>query len=281
MTLLVRNERDIIADNIRFHHALGVDSFIVMDNLSTDGTADIVRSLAQEIDIECLHQSRDDYNQWEWVTGMARKAATDHGADWVINNDGDEFWVPQKGDLKSYLSELPPETSAVLAQRHNGVVICPEGAPLEGVCAPGICSVFERFSTNNLGQQLPGKVLHRACKTVTVSQGNHAVSDIPGRTEVAGEGLRILHYPYRTFAHYKEKIRLGGAAYERNTKLPQSIGSTWRTHFKGLETGVVDRFWTDLSLPPKEVEMGLLSGSLLRDEQVSGFIRISPNGKIV
>lgn len=281
MTLLVRNERDIIANNIRFHHAQGVDSFIVMDNLSTDGTADIVRSLAREIDIEYLHQPQDDYNQWEWVTGMARKAATDHGADWVINNDGDEFWVPQKGDLKSYLAELLPETSVVLVQRYNGVVICPEEAPLEGKCAPDICSVFERFSTNNLGQPLPGKVLHRACKTVTVAQGNHTVSDIPGRTTVAGEGLRILHYPYRTLAHYKEKIRLGGAAYERNTKLPQSTGSTWRTHFKGLETGVVDRFWLGLSLSPKEVETGLLSGSLMRDEHVSEFIRNYPKGEMV
>lgn len=41
MTLLVRNEADILEDNIRFHHAMGVDSFIVMDNLSTDfDTAD-------------------------------------------------------------------------------------------------------------------------------------------------------------------------------------------------------------------------------------------------
>lgn len=46
MTLLVRNEQDIIAENIWFHHALGVDSFIVMDNLSTDATADIVKALA-------------------------------------------------------------------------------------------------------------------------------------------------------------------------------------------------------------------------------------------
>ena len=271
MTLLVRNEQDIIAENIRFHHALGVDSFIVMDNLSTDATADIVKALAQEIDIEYLHQPRDDYNQWEWVTEMARKAATDHGADWVINNDADEFWVPRQGDLTSYLSGLPPETGAVLAQRHNGVVICPAGAPLEGSCAPETCSVFERGSTNNLGKPLPGKVLHRACATVTVAQGNHAVSDMPGRTEAAGDGLRILHYPYRSLAHYKEKIRLGGAAYKRNTELPQGVGATWRAHFEGLETGVVDRFWTDLSLTLEEVEIGLLSGSLMRDERVSGF----------
>ncbi len=66
MTLLVRNEQDIIAENIRFHHALGVDSFIVMDNLSTDATPQIVKALSEEIEIDYLHQPRDDYNQWEW-----------------------------------------------------------------------------------------------------------------------------------------------------------------------------------------------------------------------
>ena len=36
MTLLVRNEEDVVAENILFHHAQGVESFLVMDNLSTD-----------------------------------------------------------------------------------------------------------------------------------------------------------------------------------------------------------------------------------------------------
>lgn len=46
MTLLVRDEEDIIADNIRFHADQGVDAFIVMDNLSTDRTPDILHELS-------------------------------------------------------------------------------------------------------------------------------------------------------------------------------------------------------------------------------------------
>jgi hypothetical protein len=38
MTILVKDEIDIIERNIKVHSKLGVDAFVVMDNNSTDGT---------------------------------------------------------------------------------------------------------------------------------------------------------------------------------------------------------------------------------------------------
>jgi hypothetical protein len=45
MTLLVKNEIDIIEDNIRFHAKQGVDCFAVMDNGSNDGTRELLENL--------------------------------------------------------------------------------------------------------------------------------------------------------------------------------------------------------------------------------------------
>ena len=85
MTLLVRNEEDVIAENILFHHAQGVSSFLVIDNLSTDATPEILRRLARFVPIIYIKQTADTYDQAKWVTSMARSACLDHGADWVIN----------------------------------------------------------------------------------------------------------------------------------------------------------------------------------------------------
>ena len=48
MTLLVRNEEDIIKNNIDYHLNQGIDHIIVTNNLSTDGTRDILESYMKD-----------------------------------------------------------------------------------------------------------------------------------------------------------------------------------------------------------------------------------------
>ena len=96
MTLVVRDEADVLEVNLRVHRALGVDAFAVLDNGSTDGTAEI---LARWREAGLAHVTTDpdadtDEVFRQWQTRLAKLAASELGADWVINNDGDEFWWP-------------------------------------------------------------------------------------------------------------------------------------------------------------------------------------------
>jgi hypothetical protein len=277
MTLLVRNESDLIEPNIRFHHAIGVDSFIVMDNISTDETSNIVRQLSNEFDIEYIFQTADDYSQSQWVTGMAQHAARGHSADWVINNDADEFWLPEKGDLKLLLASLPSEVSALNVKRHNAVVVRDEQTPGLGKCSPESSTYFESHSVNNLGKPLPGKMLHRALENVIVAQGNHGVSNLQGVVERAENRIKILHFPYCNFEKYKAKIQTGGAAYAQNTTLPKEVGATWRTHYSQLQTEGLDGFWESITETTSNVEKGLKNGRLFMEKVLVDLLKDSEN----
>ena len=95
MTLLVRDEADIVDEQISFHLDAGVDFVVATDNRSQDGTTEILERHAREGHLHLIREPGDDLRQTEWVTRMAQLAATDFGADWVINTDADEFWWPQ------------------------------------------------------------------------------------------------------------------------------------------------------------------------------------------
>ena len=49
MTFVVRDEENIIEQNIRFHKAMGVDGFIVLSHNSLDRTNEILEKLKTEM----------------------------------------------------------------------------------------------------------------------------------------------------------------------------------------------------------------------------------------
>lgn len=48
MTLLVKNEEELLEKNLLFHKAMGVDAFIVTDNNSADGNLRNYRKVSSE-----------------------------------------------------------------------------------------------------------------------------------------------------------------------------------------------------------------------------------------
>ena len=63
MTVLARDEEDIIGWNLRYHLSRGVDHIIVTDNRSQDGTRDIVREIGRSGRVTYLFEPQDDFSQ--------------------------------------------------------------------------------------------------------------------------------------------------------------------------------------------------------------------------
>jgi glycosyltransferase involved in cell wall biosynthesis len=223
MTLLARNEEDILDAHLAFHLNAGVDFVIAIDNGSDDGTTEILESYARDGHVELTRDDRD-YNQAEWVTQMARHAATEFGADWVINSDADEFYWPRGGTLKDVLSAVPARYGGVrgllrnFAPRPYGDDFFAERMTVR-VCNPG--------AEDNSPYSPRFKAIHRGDPRVTVLSGsNRALGR--GLDPLAGwYPIDVLHFPIRSLEHFTEKYlrwwallgtRFSGAVHEAHSR---------------------------------------------------------------
>jgi hypothetical protein len=275
MTLLVRDEEDILGANIEFHISQGVDFFIVTDNLSVDGTRGVVESYVRRGIAAYLFEPGDDYSQHRWVTRMARMAAIVYGADWVINSDADEFWMGADAavGVKEHLQAIGSNVDCIDAPRSNCV-------PTEQHDQRSFAErmVFrERQSFNTDGELLPSKVCHRAYEDIEVVQGNHGVLRAAYALPAAPGPLHIVHYPVRSYAQFENKIVKGGAAYLRNTELSPSAGSTWRSLYRLWQSGGLPARYREMLVTASQANERLLCGDLIYDDTVMRALRASGN----
>jgi fibrillarin-like rRNA methylase len=269
MTLLVRDEEDIIAANIDYHLSQGVDFFIVTNNLSVDSTPDILASYEKKKLLCIIKERRDDYSQSIWVTKMAKMAYEEYRADWVINNDADEFWwVEKKGEtLKSILEDVDRSVLSLKVERKNFI------PPLvnSGSFFARDMVIREVDSYNSLGDPLPAKVCHRAYADVIVSQGNHAVEINGRRVDPSPIEITILHYPLRSYSQFENKIVKGGRAYERNLVLNKSIGGTWRALYEQYLAGTLHEYYLQQTESEEKIKYKLDKGELLVDNRLIDY----------
>ena len=72
MTLLARDEADIVDAQLAFHLNAGVDFVIATDNLSQDGTTEILESYAKTGQFNLIREDGQYLQQAEWITRMGR-----------------------------------------------------------------------------------------------------------------------------------------------------------------------------------------------------------------
>ncbi|MGI9309306.1 MAG: glycosyltransferase family 2 protein [Gammaproteobacteria bacterium] len=267
MTLLVRDEEDILRSNIDFHLAQGVDFIVATDNKSEDSTTAILKDYEQKGLLHYIYEGTDDYMQTEWVTRMAKLAHDEYQADWVINNDADEFWWPAEGDLRSTFEAVPQDVNILSAGRYNFVPVENEDDPFYDTMI-----YREKVSLNTKGRPLPPKVAHRGYADIVVGQGNHGVWGFDAPKTAVGL-IEIAHYPVRSYAQLTNKIIKGGQAYERNKKLGKGTGDTWRALYKQYQRNGLVRWYKKQQYNQRQIEKGLKKGKLLRDNSLSEYLR--------
>lgn len=94
---MVKNEADVIESFVRYHCAI-FDGMIILDNMSTDNTQQILTSLKNEgLPITILKDVDYYYTQYQKVNEMLYSAINEFGGDIIVPLDGDEFLVSTSG----------------------------------------------------------------------------------------------------------------------------------------------------------------------------------------
>jgi hypothetical protein len=295
MTLLCRNEADVVEAMLDFHLHQGVNFVIATDNASEDDTPSILEHYRRRGVLHLIHESDLTHDQAVWVTRMARLAARDYGADWVINSDADEFWWPTEGNLRDVLTHVSSDVAALAVSRMNFLPVEREDGPFWERM-----TIRETVSLNSLGKPLPPKMCHRTFADVEVNDGNHVVLRAGSPLmAIHAERLQILHFPMRSYRQFESKIRLGVEALERNPRLnpkqrprwwhllrkvskrtsPEiadgaAVGFTWKhLYYQYYRTGRLKDYYAVQILTPERLADGIVSGSLVKDTRLRDFIR--------
>ena len=193
-----------------------VDHVIVADNMSTDGTRDILDSLP----VEVVEDNDPAYYQSAKMTHLARLAYL-RGADWVVPFDADELWVSGCKDttVKQTLEQAEGDYGIVTADLYDHVATA-----VDPVCG----DIVDRLPWRRRHHLPLPKVAVRAHPAMVIEQGNHwARLPIPPRYTQTAQ-LVCHHYPYRTPEQVIRKVRNGAAAYAATTGLPAEVGAHWR-----------------------------------------------------
>jgi hypothetical protein len=266
VTLMVRDEADIIAAFVEHHLAQGADRIIATDNGSVDGTAEILARYAELGRLELHHDPVFRKQQHTVVTGMARRAYTEYGAAWVINADADEFWVPRdkRLTLRDALERIPTALGAFTVPVTNMVGLpALRGSGVDRLLWRDL-RTSEQLQAVGIFAQPTADAVHRGDPDIVVAQGNHFVSLKSGGQPDPAFELEVIHLPWRSWTQYERRVVNTGRSYEANPDLRPSRNhhgmADYRRHLAGrLRYGFL------LRLPLEEDLLARDDGAFVHD----------------
>jgi len=284
MTILVKDEADIIEANIKTHASLGVDGFVVMDNNSTDGTRDILVRLQKEFEIVIVDE-KGEYNQAKWMRELAYIAKKKLGADWVINNDADEFWLPTNElNLKENLAF---KGSVLTVDRYN-MLLCKEGDFFDSlyyVRNPIFYSKERQQNSDKLSiilTKIGPKTIINPHGLIYLRGGNHKALHIANMRDYLKSGydkikrfkdIEVFHYPIRSFAQFEKNIKNRKKLLESSKKV--SMGPHYRRWVEIYNRGELrEEFEKNILFHQKEIEVLEKYDIVRRDESIKSKIVI-------
>jgi hypothetical protein len=275
----VKDEATLIERAIGHLYSIGIDTVLVCDMSSTDGTKGILDRHSSE-KLRTI-QIPNRVSSAEWL-GRNLELIQSVKADWIIFLDADEFWICSTGDLRSYAKTLTG-IDIVTVNRFN-IPLGPDGpwAPPDlrfakhdelllvvdqNVQSRG-SNLRKRLQEDPtlpwiLGVPVP-KVMARPDRIAGLIDGMHDIiptSDGPLR-RLEARDLLIAHLPLTTRDRFFCKVRNMKEVFEAND-FGEDIAWHWRRWYNLLLEGALDH----------EFDRSILDDEAVRRLRRSGIIQ--------
>jgi hypothetical protein len=262
-TLVVRDEEDIVGAQIGYHLNAGVDFVIATDHASRDGTTDLLESFARDGVLRRI-AVQGEMHDGRWRTQMARLAAVEHGADWVINTDADEFWVPRGASLERIFASVPEGYGIVFAlSRHFPPRPDGDGLFSERMTVRVSTPLGLHDPTSPYRPHL--KAAHRADPDISISHGAHSAASRRWRPVHHWHPADVLHFPFRSRHQWENK---GVRRARGDSQLGQYVAALLAS-----EAGRSEERYRSLVVDDATLEQGAVAGTLIEDFRLRDALR--------
>lgn len=248
---MVKDEEDIIFENLVWHFTLGFRKFIIINNNSTDNTRKLVEKFAEltqnQAKVFIIDDPIMEYIQSRITTGAYEFAKfVWPELEWVFPVDADEFWVPTQS-LETILANIPKNIDALFVSCAKHLATQEYYDFAEGL------KFFEKipYRQKSLSIGLGKIALRTSNENIIIAQGNHSVeSKLPKflakKLKLAGQikyiggnslGLHMTEYPMRSISQAHRKLVNGAKANIAAQKLGyigQDQGTHWSSYAEDL-----------------------------------------------
>jgi hypothetical protein len=257
MQLVVRDDADVVDAHLAYHLNAGVDLILATDHDSSDGSSEILESYVREGYAQRLPRSGPARDA-EWRASMVRAAVGEHAADWVIDSEVDEFWLPRAESLGDVLVAIPERYGVVQALVR---VFLPrpehEGSFAERLTVRSGFGPPEDETEGRLDWAL--RPVFRAREDITLGLDREATLD--GRVPLrAWYPIEVLRFPLRSRDQARRRVAGRSGPLDARSRGERMLLS-------GGEADL-DESWSELVVSDEALPAGLADGSLVVDERL-------------
>jgi len=251
---MVKDEDDIIYENLVWHFCVGFRKFIIIDNNSTDKTRFLIEKFRSQVvekaTVIIVYDPIFEFIQSKKTTGAMYLAHSIWPqVEWIFPVDADEFWYPNTR-LQDIISDIPSNKDIIFTNQYNHFPV--KTATDFDFSIPFYDSLNFRFKSLSPGF---GKIALRGKLDMIIAQGNHSANSINYNRNthyIAGNkiGLDMRHFQMRSVKQTEKKYLNGANANNLGQKLgllSKNSGTHWSAFTaevteKGLNQAAIDRF---------------------------------------